>query len=152
MVRRYSDLSGVRQRKSLRGVQQTSFRRGPITLQKEIVSRMQGHKKKTVMAKQLSKIQIAAYLEDPELCPFCQSDSITAGYTDYSGTFASRYISCNDCKENFFENFKMTSLSQLEFDEDDFITEEETYIVVEQQTIVQGIWNENNIYIKDNGD
>lgn len=104
------------------------------------------------MGKQLNKSQVAAYLEDPECCPFCKSDDLRAGYTDYAGIHAHRYITCNNCRENFFEQFEMTSITQLEYDEDDFITEEETYIVVEQQCIVQGIWNENNIYIGDNGD
>ena len=97
------------------------------------------------MGKQLTKNQVAAYLEDPECCPFCKSDELKAGYTDYSGLFASRYVSCNNCKENFFENFRMTDISQLEFDEELHI-EEEQYIVVEQQCISQGIWNEDNIY------
>lgn len=102
------------------------------------------------MGKQLNKSQVAAYLEDPECCPFCKSDSLRAGYTDYIGIYASRYITCNNCRENFFENFRMMGITQLEFDEE-VDSEEDDYIVIEQQCISKGIWNEDNIYIKDDG-
>ena len=103
------------------------------------------------MAKQLTNTQVKDYLKDTNCCPFCKSDSLTTGYTDYTFNMASRYIKCNDCNENFFEIFKMITIAQAEFEE--VITEEvENYIIVEQQCISEGIWNENNIYIKDNGD
>ena len=103
------------------------------------------------MGKQLSNDQKLAYLIDPECCPFCKAESLRAGYTDYDGIYATRYITCNTCRENFYEQFEMVTISQLEFDEED-ITFEDNYIVVEQKFIGEGIWDETNNYIREDGD
>ncbi len=56
------------------------------------------------------EINLSKYLSNPNSCPFCGSDNITAGNTDFSEINAWRDIRCTDCKEEWTEEFTITNV------------------------------------------
>lgn len=52
------------------------------------------------------------YKQAPDTCPFCDSEEITGGNFDASGTMVWREVRCNTCKRFWTENFDLTSISE----------------------------------------
>jgi len=61
----------------------------------------------------MSKINEKKYLKNPDECPFCGSSDISGDYGEFSGTGATRDISCKDCDGQWYESFKMTGITEL---------------------------------------
>ena len=52
--------------------------------------------------------------ETPNTCPFCESENINAGESDWSDSVAYRNIVCADCEKEWTEEFKMVDIQELE--------------------------------------
>ena len=52
------------------------------------------------------------YLKDPDKCPFCDSENITGGDTDFSCINAWRNIKCNSCLKEWIEEFTITNIEE----------------------------------------
>lgn len=61
-------------------------------------------------------IDLNEYLKEPDKCPYCNSDNVTASETDFSYINAWREVVCKDCKREWQENFTITSIT--EYDEE----------------------------------
>lgn len=48
------------------------------------------------------------YLSNPNVCPFCGSDNITAEHAEFYDNNASRPIACEDCNKEWVEEFTLT--------------------------------------------
>ncbi len=46
------------------------------------------------------------------ICPYCQSDDITAEDTDYFGSSQSTRVLCNDCKRYWFDIYILTDIQE----------------------------------------
>ncbi len=59
--------------------------------------------------------QNAQYLNDPESCPHCESDSIRAGeFEQTSHNTVFRPVTCNACNKEWEENFILTNITDQE--------------------------------------
>ena len=57
------------------------------------------------------EINLSKYLSDPNSCPFCDSDNVAAGNdADFSDIKAWRNVRCNDCEEEWTEEFTITNV------------------------------------------
>jgi formate dehydrogenase maturation protein FdhE len=69
----------------------------------------------------MDKITIAvkkeAYIENPNVCPYCQTDSITVDSIEANDYNATREIRCNVCKKHWTEILTVTDV--VLYDEDD---------------------------------
>ena len=63
--------------------------------------------------KQLTEQEVKEYIEYPNTCPFCKSENLDADPIDvYETNTASRNVSCEDCGEEWVEEFTMTNIYQ----------------------------------------
>jgi transcription elongation factor Elf1 len=51
------------------------------------------------------------YLENPNLCPHCQSENIVAGELSVSCTNVYRDVDCKNCGETWTETFELKEIS-----------------------------------------
>jgi len=62
------------------------------------------------MPKDKKEIDLEKYLKNPDLCPFCGSEDITAGHVDCIDIKAWRNVRCISCKEEWVEEFTITNV------------------------------------------
>jgi len=53
------------------------------------------------------------YLEDPNRCPYCDSDNINGGHIEAGDNNAWRFVSCKDCKISWTEDFTLTGIGYV---------------------------------------
>jgi formate dehydrogenase maturation protein FdhE len=62
----------------------------------------------------ITEFMIQNYLKDPNSCPCCGSDDIRGVQDeDWTTDTATRRILCNMCHAEWFEHFKLTTISDL---------------------------------------
>lgn len=57
-------------------------------------------------------INVEKYKKNPDVCPFCGSENVTAGDTDFSYINAWRNVKCNSCKKEWTEEFTITNVAE----------------------------------------
>lgn len=60
------------------------------------------------------EIKLNDYLKNPNVCPFCGSENISAGDTDFGDINAWRNIKCMKCKKEWTEEFTITRVEVSE--------------------------------------
>jgi formate dehydrogenase maturation protein FdhE len=50
------------------------------------------------------------YLKNPNVCPFCGSDNISADHADFAWNSGIRPVACEDCNKEWVEEFTLTSV------------------------------------------
>ena len=56
------------------------------------------------------EIDLKKYLSNPDTCPFCGREDITAGDSDFADIKAWRNIRCASCKKEWTEEFTITNV------------------------------------------
>lgn len=54
--------------------------------------------------------QKSKYLENPNQCPICESDSFRQDDSHYDGSYHWVYLRCNDCESQWTEEYKITTV------------------------------------------
>jgi transposase-like protein len=63
----------------------------------------------------ITKEQESEYLENGGTkCPVCGSDDMVDGGTDFNGSILYQNVSCNDCQEEWTEEYKLSGISEAE--------------------------------------
>lgn len=86
------------------------------------------------MSVKLTKEHLDKYLDNPEECPFCGSDNLKAKGASFIDTICSRDITCNNCYEDFREEFVMVGISK-----DDIEYYQESILVVQDNFLKDAI-------------
>ena len=58
------------------------------------------------------------YLKNPDLCPYCNSNNITGGETNWSGIFSWRNVLCKSCNKQWQEESAITKIISI-FDKEE---------------------------------
>lgn len=60
----------------------------------------------------MTEAQIAAYLETPNLCPFCLSEDIVGGSMEHETGYVSQRITCAECDEVWWDIYKLVDVTE----------------------------------------
>lgn len=59
----------------------------------------------------LTTSQIAAYIEKPNRCPYCESYNIDAGGgTEIEDNICTVYVTCDDCKKSWTDVYRLVDM------------------------------------------
>lgn len=61
---------------------------------------------------ELTPEQEKAYLENPNVCPICQSSNITG--EEWDGGDGSQKVSCDDCSARWYDLYKLIGVQMIE--------------------------------------
>lgn len=57
-------------------------------------------------------INVEEYKKNPDVCPFCGSEDVVGGDTDFSYINAWRNCKCNSCLKEWTEEFTITNVKE----------------------------------------
>ena len=63
------------------------------------------------LLKTIAKEKLEKYLENPDHCPFCGSDSIEGNGIEIIFRGAVQEISCIECSSSWLDNYKLSYIS-----------------------------------------
>lgn len=61
----------------------------------------------------LTDEQKAAYLENPNICPYCESNDLEASAPDYTGSTIEQNILCLGCNQRWIDIYKIKSIVEI---------------------------------------
>ncbi len=61
----------------------------------------------------MTKKQIKDYIEDPNHCPFCNSEDIEAGDYDFEGREVWSEVRCNACKKRWRDTYRLKEVEEI---------------------------------------